>query len=330
MPLLSVSEARKIALKKNMNSDFAERIIKLFICPICRTPMKNSNKWLCCNNGHKAVVENGFPDFINFSTTAMDEKMIQANFHDDEEKNEKFEEIVLRPYDYNKVHAESWLYHLKYFKKILPLKLGFDLENTNILNCGCGGGFEAQYFADNGAKVVGFDISKLRVEAASTRFVLNNNTGFFYRGDASILPFPDRTFDLVLYHDSLHHVPIEEIPRAVREAARVAKRGVVLLEANDSPLSLILESFGLATSIERAGNYVFRFRPSLMRFWAMQTGMKLINFSVLFTKKEHWPKIYAIPIVGWFVYRLIRIIGFLLKPFGNEACIIFEKIQADN
>ena len=173
--------------------------------------------------------------------------------------------------------------------------------------------------------IVGFDISQLRAEASATRFKLKDLPGLFYRGEAVTLPFRDNSFDLVLYHDSLHHIPIEEIPIAIREAARVAKKGVVLLEANDSPFTLLLEAVGLSTSIEPSGNYGFRFKKNLMEFWASKYSLELVNYSVLFTKKEHWPKIYAIPVLGWLAYKLVRIAGFFLKSIGNEACIILKK-----
>jgi ubiquinone/menaquinone biosynthesis C-methylase UbiE len=214
------------------------------------------------------------------------------------------------------------------FQRVLQERLGIGLGGLTVLNCGCGGGFEAQFLAQQGARVTGFDISQLRAEAAATRFHYHGLDGFFYRGDASQLPFPDDHFDLVLYHDSLHHVPIEEIPGAIREAIRVAKRAVVLLEAHDSPLRMFLESLGLSTSIEPSGNYVFRFRRSLMEFFARRTGTRLLAYRVSFTKKEHWPRYYAIPIAGDLLYWTVRLVGFFLRPLGNEACIILGKTEA--
>jgi len=322
-----LSEIRKHATANNMTSDFAKQLLPIFICPLCKTSLIVESDYMSCKNKHIVPIQHGIPDFVVFANRSLDEKMAQDHFHDDENINETFDEIVLRPFNYNKVHANSWLYPLNYFKKTLPQKLGIGLKDTTILNCGCGGGFEAQFLAEQGALIIGFDISRLRAEASATRFGLYNLNGLFYRGDASILPFADNTFDLVLYHDSLHHIPIEEIPLAVREAARVAKKGVVLLEANDSPLRMLLETFGLSQSIEESGNYVFRFKKSLMRFWAIQTGMELVNYTVLFTKKEHRANFYAIPVLGWLLYRIIRFIGLFVKPLGNEACIILKKIN---
>ncbi len=70
-------------------------------------------------------------------------------------------------------------------------------------------------------------------------------------GLASVLdlPFPDRSFDLVVCSCLLHHVP--DRARAVREMARVSRRGVYLIEPNRwNPLQSI---FSLLVAAERGG-----------------------------------------------------------------------------
>jgi ubiquinone/menaquinone biosynthesis C-methylase UbiE len=322
---LSPAEARRDAVAGNIASALAGKVLSEFRCLVCHSPFTLKPGSLVCENGHEVQIVQGIPDFASFSVGASEEKELQAQFHDDEKNNETFDEIVLRPYNGNWVHIRSWLYHLEIFRRLLPVSLGIGIPGATILNCGCGGGFEAQYFAEHGATVVGFDISQLRAEAAAARFCLQGLDGFFFRGDAAHLPFADGYFDLVLYHDSLHHVPIEEIPVAMREAIRVAKIGVVLLEAHDSPLRMILEEIGLSSSIEPSGNYVFRFRKSLMEFFAGQIGAQLVTYQVLFTKKEHCAHFYAIPIFGCIIYGAVRLLGSMLRPLGNEACIILKK-----
>jgi ubiquinone/menaquinone biosynthesis C-methylase UbiE len=279
---------------------------------------------LISKNGKAVPVINGIPDFAIFSKTALDDKNKQSEFHDNED-NEPFDEIVFRPYNFNRLHAKIWIEHLFYSGKIIEKTLNLSIENSSILNCGCGGGFEAQFFASQGAEIVGFDISQLRVEAASVRFALNNLKGCFYKGDAATLPFADESFDLVIYHDSLHHVPMEEIPGAIREAARVAKNAVILLEANDSPLRMLLEGIGLSTSIEISGNYVFRFRKSLIQFWCNKYNMQLAAYRTRFVKREHKPRLYGLPIINLIVHYCIKFIGLFLNKFGNEAIIILKK-----
>lgn len=322
----SVKVARNRACNLNIYSTNAKRNLSKLISPDTNKNYFLEGNVLSCKSGIKIKILNGIPDFTIFSKNALEEKNKQADYHDDESLNETFEEIVLRPYNYNKLHAKVWLGHLKEFTPIIEKIINKNFDQLSILNCGCGGGFEAQFFAEQGAKVTGFDISQLRVEAASTRFALNNLDGFFYRGDAAIIPFPDNSFDLVIYHDSLHHVPIEEIPVAIREACRVSKLGVMLFEAHDSPFRMMLESIGLSKSIESSGNYTFRFRKSLIHFWCVKYNMRLSLYSTRFMKKEHRPKIFKRPTIGNLFYLIIKLVGIILRPLGNEALIFMQKV----
>lgn len=324
--LEKVSKARIDSLTRNHAQKFSIDILKNQL----KSPDTNEhyileNGGLTNNAGKRVPIQNGIADFTIFSNDALDEKERQASFHDDEEINERFDEIVLRPFNYNHFHAKIWLKHLKELCTKVEGISGKTFDQLSILNCGCGGGFEAQFFAQQGANVVGFDISQLRVEASATRFALNGLTGFFYRGDAAILPFDDDCFDCVIYHDSLHHVPIEEIPKAIKEARRVSKNLIVLSEANDSPLRMFLESIGKSTSIEASGNYAFRFKKNLMIFWCYRFGMRLRLYKTYLDKREHRPALYNKPFIGKLAYYLIQFAGKFLAKFGNGALIILEK-----
>lgn len=323
-----VKEAREEGMVKNLKTTFASYIIRdLLTPPDSKGKYKLSDNGLLSIEGASIPVHNGIPNFTVLSKVALDEKKRQAEYHDDEETNERFDEIVLRPYNHNKHHASIWLKHLYSLCEETEKISGQPFSSFTILNCGCGGGFEAQFFAEQGARVVGFDISQLRAEAAATRFALNNLEGFFYRGDAAILPFRDNTFDVVIYHDSLHHVPIEEIPKAIKEARRVSKNLIILSEAHDSPIRMLLESLGYSISIEASGNYTFRFKKSLIEFWCYRFGMDLKLYKTSFEKREHRPKLYNKPIIGRVIYALISLVGFLLAKLGNEALIIMEKTE---
>ena len=130
---------------------------------------------------------------------------------------------------------------------------------------------------------------------------------------------------MVVYHDSLHHVPISEIPIAFKEAARVSKEYVVLMEANDSGLRLLLENIGFSTSIERSGNYVFRFKKSLIDYWCKRNNLEFLVYDTYFDKREHRPNFYRKPFIGPLAYYGQNLIGKMLKSFGNEALIILKK-----
>ena len=325
----AVYAIKTTALKRNMNEMFKEFTIgSILISPESNKPYTTeANGDLKDANGKIIKVVNGIPDLTIYSQVALDEKDRQAAYHDDEEINEKFDEIVLRPFNYTEFHASTWMKHLDKMAVRIERISGEKISEMTILNCGCGGGFEAQYFAEQGAKVIGFDISQLRAEASATRFALNNLSGFFYRGEAAILPFEDNTFDLVLYHASLHHVPIEDIPVAIREARRVAKGHIMLFEPHDSPVRAIMESFGFSVTVESSGNYAFRLKEILMQFWCYRFGMKLKAYDIFFERLEHDPGLYAKPIIGKFLYYAINFVGRFLKMVGNEVIIVMEKTQ---
>jgi len=321
-----LTDARGRSKKDNLHSSYGRSVVSKLVSPESGNHYEVTEEGLKDPNGQSVPITNGIPDFTVYTDSAWDEKQKQADFHDNEEENEEFHEIVLRPYHHGDFFAATWLKHLRKLVKRVENLEGKPFGSYSILNCGCGGGFEAQFFAEHDADVTGFDISQLRAEAAATRFALNDLEGFFYRGDAAILPFPDDSFDLVIYHDSLHHVPIEEIPLAVREARRVTKKFIILSEANDSPIRMLLESMGHSISIEDSGNYTFRFKKSLIEFWCQRFGMDLLLYEVSFDRKEHRPSIYGIPFIGKAFYYFIQFIGIFLAPIGNDALIIMKKV----
>lgn len=54
-------------------------------------------------------------------------------------------------------------------------------------------------------------------------------------GDATCLPFGDRTFDVVVTLDTLEHLPVTHRSRMIDEIVRVARRGTVLIAPTASP-----------------------------------------------------------------------------------------------
>jgi SAM-dependent methyltransferase len=70
----------------------------------------------------------------------------------------------------------------------------------------------------------------------------------FRVADAEALPLPDDSFDVVLVHAGIHHCASPH--RAVCEMYRVARRAVIVFEAQDSLLMRLLGRLGLAAAYE--------------------------------------------------------------------------------
>ena len=96
-------------------------------------------------------------------------------------------------------------------------------RGKRALDLACGTGDIAFALAARGARVVGLDITHRMVQLAGEK----GSTVAFVTGDMLALPFPDATFDVVTTGYGLRNVP--DIPLALAEAARVLKRGGVLL-----------------------------------------------------------------------------------------------------
>ncbi len=87
---------------------------------------------------------------------------------------------------------------------------------TRILVVGCGSGLEAAILAQElGAATTGIDLSADFDPVAASRATL-------VRGDATMLEFPDQSFDLVFSYHALEHIPqyamaLSEIRRVLAE-----------------------------------------------------------------------------------------------------------------
>ena len=105
-------------------------------------------------------------------------------------------------------HDAYWTYRDAFFELVPP-------PGRSTLEIGCGEGRVCRDLAERGHRVVGLEPSPtLRAAAAEA-----DPGGEYVDGTAEALPFSDVTFDLVVAYNSL--MDVEDMPQAVREAARV-------------------------------------------------------------------------------------------------------------
>jgi SAM-dependent methyltransferase len=98
---------------------------------------------------------------------------------------------------------------------------------ASVLDVGCGEGYVLEELADRGAgELVGVDVVDIRQE----------KTRPFQLFDGVQLPFGDGRFDVVVLSFVLHHVPDQRKCALLREALRVCRGAVVIVE--DTPVTL--------------------------------------------------------------------------------------------
>lgn len=89
-----------------------------------------------------------------------------------------------------------------------------------ILDCGCGTGYNLTTLLPSHGRAVGVDVTWRGLEYARRR-----GRAVVAQATASLLPFPDETFDLVTSFDVLYCLPDADERRAVAEMYRVLRPG---------------------------------------------------------------------------------------------------------
>ena len=109
-------------------------------------------------------------------------------------------------------HDAYWYYSSAFFDFLPP-------PGKATLEIGCGEGRVCRDLAARGHHVTGVDAAPTLVRLAQEA----DSTGMYVVADAAALPFEAGTFDLAVAYNAL--MDIEDMPGAVREAARVLEPG---------------------------------------------------------------------------------------------------------
>ena len=101
----------------------------------------------------------------------------------------------------------------------------FDVKRPveRVLDLGCGNGRHAIYFARQGFKATGIGVSEQAIEWAKDWAQRESLQIDFRTGNIESLPFENATFDVVVSHGVLDHVPMQTAQKAAAEVRRVLK-----------------------------------------------------------------------------------------------------------
>ena len=121
------------------------------------------------------------------------------------------------------------------------VKQRLPLGGARVIDIGCGEGWLAQLVADESESGIGIDPAKTAIERALAANSSANAT--YHLASADNLPVEDSWADIVVYYNSLHHVPTELQPKAVKETARVLAPGGLLMIVEPLPSGSAYELF---------------------------------------------------------------------------------------
>jgi len=105
--------------------------------------------------------------------------------------------------------------HTEVMRGILPLK------GQRILDIGCGDGGLVRFMTREGARVTGMETSEGQLARARAATPAGDED--YILGVGQDLPFEDASFDAVIFFNSLHHVPVDDQPKAIAEAMRLLR-----------------------------------------------------------------------------------------------------------
>ncbi len=165
--------------------------------------------------------------------------------------------------------------------------------------------------------------------------------------DAEALTFEDSTFDWVVVHAGLHHCASPH--KALCEMLRVARKGILVFEARDSPLVRCGVYLGFTTDFEtqclaltdgKVGGYRDTIYPNYVYRWVEREVVKTVNsfipqFEHLFSFHYGYripirvlkmsPR-FSIRLVAYLFQFLVPIAQIVAPKMGNEFAFTVSKV----
>jgi ubiquinone/menaquinone biosynthesis C-methylase UbiE len=98
-----------------------------------------------------------------------------------------------------------------------------EVQGKSLLDIGCGPGWLTVMYAKHGANVTAIDLTAQALSLTKSALKQNRELASLNLASAEQLPFPDKSFDVVVSSGVLHHTP--DYQKAICESYRVARDG---------------------------------------------------------------------------------------------------------
>lgn len=114
------------------------------------------------------------------------------------------------------------------------------LKGKRVIDVGCGDGGLVRLLTRFGAHVLGVECGPRQLAKARAAQAIGDEV--IVEGVGQALPAPDGEADVVVFFNSLHHIPIEHQAKAMAEAARVLKAGGHVYVSEPLPFGAFFEA----------------------------------------------------------------------------------------
>ena len=164
-------------------------------------------------------------------------------------------------------------YDYSYKINIEKIKITFEYlakDISSILDAACGNGIFTNMAVERfpGKRIVAFDRSETALQyVKSEKFV----------GNIDDIPLPDSSFDCVIAHDVIEHLPLDVYPKALQQLSRVAKKYIIVAVPYDENLEDNVSQCPSCKSIFNNDLHFRSFDKTKMRNLFSGAGFKCID-----------------------------------------------------
>lgn len=160
----------------------------------------------------------------------------------------------------------------------------------SILDVGCGDGRITNRLISQYGRVVGLESSREALRYVKTEKIL---------GSIDFLPFPDRSFDLVLCCEILEHLLFKVYPKALEEIERVSTKYIIVTVPNNENLTMSLVTCPYCGCFFNPSRHVRSFKSETLEKLFAQFSLQILKSCLM-------SKVYSILLVR--VARLLKLI----------------------
>jgi len=309
-----------------------KEFLEILLCPECKSlemeldVTKEVSDEIITGNITCTKCRNVYP-ILETIPILLNRKDVEKGIENSKEHQIKYyDEKCNVDFEINRPHNTGRLY--KYFidykfKKAFN-SLPFAIKDFILLDACCGSGMASEYYAKNGAKVVGIDISFEAVKRAKVRSEKYRFSAEFMVADVENLPFKNNSFDFVCVHDGLHH--LENPSEGIREAVRVASKSFLTIEPAKAFLTKISVLLGISKNREEAGNYVYRFSKKELKKLSEELGFNSCRSKRYLMYYPHFPpkwfRLFEYQIIFTIFLIMFYMINFAFGFLGNKILFI--------